>query len=137
MKRIAKLPKPPTATQTKPDGGEEEVPLSGFIPIGDGYYDLSDDAEVDEKDVISEGEDRYRNLPQNDKNKILEALINEPEVDKDGKATGGKKPKRIKMNQIKAGDEVLEANIIPHHWFGESPSAFEPTLPDNTLPPEP
>lgn len=132
MKRIAKLAKQPTAkpAPNAPEG-EEEVPLSGFIAIGDGYYDISDDAEVDPKDVISEGDDRYRNLPQNHKNKILEALINEPDP---LSKTGEKKQKRIKMNQIKAGDEVLEANITPHHFLGESPSAYEPINPDNTLP---
>lgn len=130
MKRIAKLPKPPT-TQAAPD--KDEVPLPGFIAIGDQYYDVGDDAEVDPKDVIAEGDDRYRNLPDNDRNKILEALINEP--DPESKEPGGKKPKRIKMNQIKDGDEVLEQDIIPHHFFGESPAQPDPTVPENTLPP--
>ena len=125
MKRIAKLPKQPTS---KPSPDADEVPLSGYIAIGDGYYDVSDDALVDEKDVISEGDDRYKNLPKNDKNKILEALINED--DPLSKESGGKKQKRIKMNQLKEGDDVLEANIIPHHFFGESPAKPELISPE-------
>ena len=137
MKRIVKLPKAPTSKPGPDIPGAregEETPLPGFIAIGDGYYDVSDDAEVDPKDVITSGENRYRDLPQNHKNKILDALINEPDPAKSGE----KKPKRIKMNQLKAGDEILEANIIPHHWLGESPTKYEGVGPDNTLPePEP
>ena len=122
MNLIVQLPEAPVIHN---EVTGEDTLEPGYVVIGDGYYDVLDGVEVKDTDVIASGDNRYSTLDAAHQGKILEALVNE----NDGQ--GGTRTKRIKMDQIKEGDEVLETNIIPHHWFGESLSNL---IPNNTLP---
>ena len=108
MNLIVKLPEAPVYHN---EITGEDTLEPGYVQIGDGYYDVLDGVEVKQEDVLSSGEDRYESLPLEDRDHILESLVTRDNEEH---------PRRVKNSDVLPSDIVIEKDLVPHRWFGES-----------------
>lgn len=86
---------------------------SGIIHLGTDIYDCEDRADLLGGTILGEGRNRYRDLIATDKQKCMISRVT--------RVISGQ-PREVHTRIVDAaiGDVVLETNIVPHKWAGES-----------------